>query len=152
MRLTIALVVVVIVLVGMRRLRSGTGAGGRRFSPNGKLRAAANAEIRQDLASRESLIAQFGSGITPDALPRPFGVTFAEDPTAPDGLFVLSVDPRSPAARVGLAAGDTVSTIDGIAVRSVETAEEVLDAHKPGIPVFLVWERDGKERRGDIVL
>jgi len=54
-------------------------------------------------------------------------------------------DPASPAAAAGLEPGDTILSIDGVAVDSFDEASAIVRAH-PGDRIEMVVERDGAER------
>jgi putative serine protease PepD len=60
------------------------------------------------------------------------------------GALIVQVDPGTPAAAAGLAAGDTVTAIDGTQVPDASTLIEATAAHKPGDVVKLtVQHQDG---------
>jgi membrane-associated protease RseP (regulator of RpoE activity) len=62
------------------------------------------------------------------------------------GLLVIEVAPRTPAARLGLRAGDLVFEADGRDLREVaDLARVVEDAREP---VVVRWVRNGTEMRG----
>ena len=52
--------------------------------------------------------------------------------TAHSSLTVDAVDPSGPAAHAGLAAGDTIASIDGTAVATVDQLWTALSAHTAG--------------------
>ncbi|MCX8051551.1 MAG: RIP metalloprotease RseP [Chlorobi bacterium] len=66
----------------------------------------------------------------------------------PDGMrpLVLGVETLRPAGRAGLASGDTLLSLDGIPIASVEHLIELLQTRK-NVPVLLVYKRfDGIHR------
>lgn len=82
--------------------------------------------------------------------------------TAREGVFVLNVEPGSPAARAGLLGatvgpagfvpGDIVTEIDGRPVKSLAELLAKLDKKQPGDTVQLTIVRNGTERRIAITL
>lgn len=52
---------------------------------------------------------------------------------------VASVEPGSPAEGAGLAAGDTITSVDGTQVSSVDDLVAALDPHHPGDSVSVTW-------------
>jgi 2-alkenal reductase len=68
------------------------------------------------------------------------------------GALVVAVEPGGPAARAGLAEGDTVSSVDGAAVDGENGLMDVLFEHDPGDTVALGVERSGGSIEIDVVL
>lgn len=68
---------------------------------------------------------------------------------APDGTVVM---PGSPAALAGLAEGDVITAIDGVALGRARTIDTVLATHKPGDRVTLSLWRAGATSRIEVVL
>jgi S1-C subfamily serine protease len=52
---------------------------------------------------------------------------------------VAAVEPDSPADKAGISAGDTITSIDGTAVRTVNDVVSALDTHHPGDTVKVTW-------------
>lgn len=62
------------------------------------------------------------------------------------GLRVLRVEPASPAAVMGIQAGDCILSVDGTAVKTQDELGKVLGGHKPGDTVKLdVLRAQGKD-------
>jgi S1-C subfamily serine protease len=55
------------------------------------------------------------------------------------GALVASIDPSAPAARAGLTAGEVITSLGGIAVRSPGALESLLLRRRPGTRVALAW-------------
>lgn len=55
------------------------------------------------------------------------------------GATVAGVLDGTPAAQAGLAAGDTITAVDGVAVADGDALSEALAAHAPGDQVTLTW-------------
>ncbi len=64
----------------------------------------------------------------------------------PRGAIVTSVEPDSPAAKAGLAAGDVVLGIDGKAIEGATDLPRLVASHKPGTSVTLDVARGGERR------
>jgi S1-C subfamily serine protease len=66
---------------------------------------------------------------------------------------VGQVEPDSPAANAGLAPGDTITSIDGHNVNSVNDIIGALDSHRPGDSVTVTWEdTSGQQHQADVKL
>jgi S1-C subfamily serine protease len=89
------------------------------------------------------------------------GIEVAEDNIARqigiDGVLIIDVDPRGPAARAGLVPtrydsegnvvlGDTIISIDGKKVGSTDDLYKILDSHQVGDEVRLEVTRSGRKR------
>ena len=62
-------------------------------------------------------------------------------------LYVMRVEPGSPAARAGLAVGDRLESLDGKPLRSLMQLRVALD-HREGAPMELGWRAgDGSEKK-----
>jgi S1-C subfamily serine protease len=59
------------------------------------------------------------------------------------GALVAGVERGTPAATIGLAAGDTITSVDGQAVDSASALSRLLQAHRPGDRVTLGWTDAG---------
>lgn len=71
----------------------------------------------------------------------------------PAGAYVGEVKAGSPAERAGLRAGDVIVRLDGHPVRGASDVARVLAALPQGQPeAELVWWRDGRETRAQVVL
>ncbi len=96
----------------------------------------------------------FGIRILPDSVAQRWGV---------EGVIVREASPGSAALRAGLRAMevdrrgnvysfDTITAIDGQAVRSYDDLYQALDGRKAGQEVALEYEREGRKRRTSVVL
>jgi S1-C subfamily serine protease len=56
-----------------------------------------------------------------------------------DGALVVGVIDGTPAQQAGLAAGDTITALDGAAVGSADALGELLSGHEPGDQVAVTW-------------
>jgi len=65
---------------------------------------------------------------------------------------ILSVHPRSPAAKAGLKVGDVVTSFDGNDVKNYGDLAFQLGTHKPGATVDVVVLRDGKRLTRTLVI
>jgi S1-C subfamily serine protease len=68
------------------------------------------------------------------------------------GVQVQTVDPAGPAARAGIVGaeavpsggGDVITSVDGVAVRSMADVDDVLGRHRPGDGIAVGLVRDGR--------
>lgn len=58
---------------------------------------------------------------------------------ASSGAYIAAVEPSTPAASAGLTEGDTITTLNGIAVASPEALTTLLQRYHPGNSVRLGW-------------
>ena len=56
-----------------------------------------------------------------------------------DGATIVGVEPNTPADSIGLAAGDTITAINGQTVNSASALTTALQPHKPGDQVTVTW-------------
>ena len=81
-------------------------------------------------------------------LPENVGISLDKD----RGDRVLGVNPGSPAARAGLAAGDTLAKLNGKRVRSFADVQYALHYGPPKGHIDAVWIRDGQHASGSLPL
>jgi hypothetical protein len=81
-------------------------------------------------------------------LPENVGLTLDVD----RGDRVKAVAGESPAAKVGVRAGDTVTKLNGFAVASIGDVMHALHRAPPKGEVPIVWTSDGKQREGRLAL
>ncbi|MGB8859194.1 MAG: trypsin-like peptidase domain-containing protein [Ilumatobacteraceae bacterium] len=77
------------------------------------------------------------------------GVTVAETPF---GVTVTTVQDGTPAAKVGIKAGDIITTVAGSTVATGNQLSTVLRGTTPGSTVTVLVERDGKSISFDVTL
>ncbi len=70
----------------------------------------------------------------------------------PDGLFVQTVAPGSPAAHAGLRQGDVITQINGKPATSAVQLQELTLAKKPGDTVQLEYWRNGQSSSATVTL
>ena len=71
--------------------------------------------------------------------PSPFGRGAANTGSSPRGALIGGVLSGYPAARLGLAKGDVITSVDGQTVASASTLTGLLSSHHPGDLVHLQW-------------
>lgn len=69
-----------------------------------------------------------------------------------DGTLVNSVEPKGPAEKAGLEAGDVITEIDGKKITGPTELRMTVSSLSPGTKVGVKYLRDGKEKRAEIVL
>src|SRR5260221_2167684 len=82
------------------------------------------------------------SGSPSPALARVYGVKA--------GVTIASVSPGTPAEKAGLQIGDTITGVNGKAVRNGDDLVNIISAVKPGSKVQLTYVRDGKEKEASV--
>ena len=68
------------------------------------------------------------------------------------GALVSDVVEGSPAAKLGLAAGDVIVEIDGTGITNPEELRQVVREHEEETEIEVVWLRDKKEKTGKTTL
>ncbi|WP_160311622.1 S1C family serine protease [Streptacidiphilus melanogenes] len=71
------------------------------------------------------------------------GVGTANQYSSTNGAAVVQVVPNSPADRLGLLAGDVITSVDGASVPDPNTLTALLGQHHPGDTVTLGWTDSG---------
>lgn len=100
---------------------------------------------------------QIRAGIRSDSVhigpPVLLGVGVRTAPRDVPGVLIQEVMVGGPAERVGLRAGDTIVSLDGVSLDSANTLTSVLDRHYAGDVLDLTWiDRAGQTRTGSAVL
>jgi S1-C subfamily serine protease len=67
------------------------------------------------------------------------GINIASTPNATNGVPVASTFPGMPAAKAGITAGDTITSVNGIAMSSGTQLSAAIQAHKVGDTVTFDW-------------
>ena len=80
------------------------------------------------------------------------GITLNERTDGGQGALVADVEGDSPAAEVGIEAGDVVVSIDGAATDGRAGVIAAIRDHEPGDEVAVVVVRDGEQRTFDVTL
>ncbi len=70
----------------------------------------------------------------------------------PEGVYVISVDPFSPAEKAGMQGGDTIVSLAGQKIADDKQLNEVKAGLEPGIPQEIIVLRDGKEVKLSVTL
>ncbi|MCS7047124.1 MAG: PDZ domain-containing protein [Gemmataceae bacterium] len=81
-------------------------------------------------------------------LPENIGITLHRD----RGDTIEAVIPGSPAAQVGLIAGDTIVSLNGLAIHSFADAQYALHKAPRSGELSMVWKRGGVEQAGKVRL
>lgn len=71
---------------------------------------------------------------------------------AGNGAIVSGVTAGTPAAKIGLQAGDVITAIDGTRISSVKDLSAALKSHKAGDKVSVSWTRDGATKKATATL
>lgn len=72
--------------------------------------------------------------------------------SAEKGIVVRYVFPDSPAAELGLKAGDRLLTLDGLDVGDVAATQQFISSREPGSKLAVKWLRGGEEKTGELKL
>jgi S1-C subfamily serine protease len=147
----LAILFVAAVVIGVRLLSSDRSLSSipQSWWPtnNARLRAEEAARIRAANRARRDLLETFG----PDAPPpdpstqRPLGIRIERG-------VVVDVTPRSAAARVGLQIGDELLSVGREPVHGQDELDAVRARYRPGVPITLVWWREGAEHTAEVVV
>jgi len=80
------------------------------------------------------------------------GIADAND-GGPTGAVVRQVLPDTAARGAGLAPGDVITAVDGVSVNTATDLSNIMDAHRPGDTITLIWvDRTGNARSAPVVL
>ena len=66
--------------------------------------------------------------------------------------LAAAVSANTPAAKIGLQAGDVVTAVDGKAITSVADLSAALKGHKAGDKVSVTWTHDGSIKKATATL
>lgn len=81
------------------------------------------------------------------------GVAVADIHGGPQGAVVRQVLPDTAARRAGLAAGDVITSVDGVPINMASDLSDIMDTHHPGDTIVLSWiSHGGAARTEPIVL
>lgn len=89
-------------------------------------------------------------GVMIQPVSRDLAESFGMD--SPSGALIADLDPKGPAARDGLRAGDIILEVDGEEVDRSSTLPRLIGSTSPGNEVELLVLRDGDERRIDVTV
>ena len=68
------------------------------------------------------------------------------------GVLVMKVAKNSPLSLTDVHIGDYILSIDGKTVNTVKEMREIIDAHRPGDRISLVYEHNGRSETTEILL
>ena len=109
----------------------------------GRYRSATTSGYAIPISKALSIVKQIQSGVETDSvhigLPAFLGVQLAPTPAAGGGALVAGVEPGTPAASAGIAAGDTIVSVGGTAVTSASSLSTALQEYDPGDTVTVGW-------------
>jgi S1-C subfamily serine protease len=81
------------------------------------------------------------------------GGSSGQSGTSGSGATVTGVVSGSPAAGIGLTAGDVITAVDGDAVSSASGLSELIAAHHPGDSVTVTWtDSSGSQKSASVTL
>jgi S1-C subfamily serine protease len=90
-------------------------------------------------------------GLSGQKAPVPRRIALHHGLAVTSGILVVSVEPQSPAAAAGIAAGDTLISFGGIALSNVDDLHRALTEDRIGVPSPVTLLR-GTEKRQAVVL
>ncbi len=116
-------------------------SGGRRFQAAGTLGFAI--PIAQATSVAQQIESGQASATIHLGLPAFIGVVISPAATGRPGALVTEVRPGSPAARAGMAAGDTITSVGGEPVSTSTDLSALIKSHHPGDKVTFAWSDQG---------
>ncbi len=72
--------------------------------------------------------------------------------SADKGIMIRHVFPSSPAAELGLKAGDRIVAIDGVDINDVAATQQFISSREPGSKLTVKWFRGSEEKTGELKL
>jgi S1-C subfamily serine protease len=132
------------VVVGIDTAASASAPGGFATAADTREAAGFAIPITTATAIADRIVAGESSSTVHQGAPAFLGVQITRSRAA-DGATIAGVVPSSPAASAGLAAGDTITAVDGTAVDSSQTLSEVLAGHQPRDRVTVSWTDSASE-------
>jgi S1-C subfamily serine protease len=109
----------------------------------GRLRSATTSGYAIPITKAMTIVKQIQSGAASDqihlGLPAFLGVQLSPTGGTSGGALVSGVEPGLPADSAGIAAGDTIVSVNGADVSSSATLSTALAGHKPGDKVTIGW-------------
>ncbi len=83
---------------------------------------------------------------------RDVGKELSEQYKIPEGVYVISVEPFSPAEKAGIQGGDTIVSLAGQKIETAKQLNEVKAGLEPGIPQEIVVLRNGEQVKLSVTL
>ncbi|MDQ2826981.1 MAG: S1C family serine protease [Actinomycetota bacterium] len=109
----------------------------------GRLRSSTTSGYAIPITKAIAIVKQIQSGVSNDqihlGLPAFLGVQLSPTAGTGDGALVAGVESGLPADSAGIAAGDTIVSVNGTAVGSAASLSTTLAGHKPGDKVTIGW-------------
>jgi S1-C subfamily serine protease len=100
---------------------------------------------------RDGRIRRSYVGVGGQTVPIPRGVARANQLAVSSGVFVVSVEPNSPAATAGLRDGDVIIAFAGDAVTGIDDLHRLLTEERIGVPAALAILRAARRRQLTVV-
>ena len=100
---------------------------------------------------RDGRIRRSYVGIGGQSVPIPRAIARAHQLAVSSGIFVVSVEPNSPAAAAGIRDGDVLLACGGIAVTGVDDLHRILTEERIGAATSFVFLRGGARREITVV-
>ena len=124
-------------------------SGGRRFRSTGSEGFAIPIETARSIAHQ--IESKQSSSTVQIGAPAFLGVEVTNVADGSGGAAIGNVESGTPAASVGLQAGDTIVQFDGATVASAESLGPLIRKHKPGDRVTVVWLDSAGKRHSAVV-
>jgi S1-C subfamily serine protease len=100
---------------------------------------------------RDGRIRRSYIGVAGQTVPIPRAVARANQLAVTAGVFVVSVEPNSPATKAGIRDGDVVLAFDGEAVTGIDDLHRLLTDERIGAPTAMTILRSARRRQLTIV-
>jgi len=100
---------------------------------------------------RDGRIRRSYIGVGGQTVPIPRAVARENQLAVTSGVFIVSIEPNSPAANAGLKDGDVVLAFAGVPVTGVDDLHRLLTDEKIGVPTAVTILRSARRRQISVV-
>jgi serine protease Do len=106
-------------------------------------------DVYEQLRTGDHKVARGSIGVEFSAVPNPAVLRIYG---AKNGVPITNVRPDSPAAKAGLQGEDTITAVNGKAIKSGDELVNLISATRPGNKLNLTYLRNGQEKQATVVV